>query len=81
MNLTPMGSNKTELKLNDWFVFFSYRTPVAAIDRRTGKAYRTEKKWSVTTSKHITQYFQSLNKPDAANVELKPQEFFDKLVA
>lgn len=80
MNLEPMGNNKTELRLNDWMVFFSYKTPVAAIDRRTGKAYRTAKYWSRTTSKHINQYFATLHMPDMYKPEEKPQEFFDGLV-
>jgi len=51
--------------------FFSYDTPVAA--RIGGKYYRTDKKWSNTTSKHISNYL------GGEEAEEKPQEFFDNL--
>jgi len=48
-----IGSNMTEINANGNSVLFSYRTPVAA--NVGGKFYRTEKSWSVTTSKHISK--------------------------
>lgn len=72
MKLTSLGSNQTQLELsNGTRVLFSYETPVAAVI--DGVMYRTEKKWSVTTSKHITQF-------GAKTAETRPQEFFDNLV-
>lgn len=78
MNLKSLKVNQTELRLNDWLVFFSYETPVACQDRKSGMFYQTEKKWSRTTSKHITQWLRFYGDPGAA---YKPQEYFDNLIA
>ena len=70
--LKVIGSNQTELNIGGLVIFFSYNTPVVAcVD---GKFYRTEKKWSNTTSKHINRYL------DGVKAESKPQEFFDNLI-
>ena len=73
MKLNSLGTNETEVELSDNVtVFFSYRTPVAAwVD---GKFYRTEYKWSQTTTHHINQWLG-----EASAVE-RPQSFFDNLV-
>lgn len=71
MNIKPLGSNKTELTISPRIqVLFSYETPVAAwID---GQFFKTEVKWSRTTSKHINSW---------AHLPIeKPQSFFDELV-
>lgn len=53
MKLNPVGSNQTELELeNGITVFFSYKTPVAVFVPGKG-ALVTETKYSVTTSRHI----------------------------
>jgi hypothetical protein len=58
MKLKPLGSNRNELTLNDGTVIlFSYQTPVAAC-LATGGFIRTQRKWSRTTSKHISQWLQ-----------------------
>lgn len=72
MSINPVGSNQTELSTESATVLFSYKTPVAA--NVGGKFYRTEKRWSVTTSKHINQWL------DGAAAETKPQEYFDNLI-
>jgi len=71
MKLKPIGSNKTELTISPRIqVLFSYETPVAAwID---GQYYKTDVKWSKTTSKHINSW--------AHLPVTKPQEFFNELV-
>lgn len=74
MNLTPLGSNKTELETKRARILFSYKTPVAAWI--AGKHYKTSKYWSRTTSKHINNWFEGYSE----TAELKPQEFFDNLV-
>lgn len=56
MNIKPIGSDQTELHLQDYVILFSYETPVAYLHRGSGKYYRTSKKWSRTTSKHINQW-------------------------
>ena len=72
MNLQPIGSNQTEITTSNARILFSYKTPVAAfVD---GAAYRTEKKWSVTTSRHINQWL------DGRIAAEMPQSFFDKLL-
>jgi CRISPR/Cas system-associated protein Csm6 len=73
LSIKPVGSNMTELHFSGGVVLFSYRTPVAC--QLNGKGYfRTAKKWSVTTSKHINKWL------DGVKAEEKPQEFFDGLV-
>lgn len=74
MQIKPIGSNKTELHRADGsVVLFSYQTPVAAMI--AGRGYlRTEQKYSLTTSKHITQWL------DGINAETVPQAELDQLV-
>lgn len=74
MKLKSLGSNKTELHLNNGtIVFFSYETPVAAC-LGTGGFIRTNTKYSVTTSKHITRWLAG------ANAKLVPQSDINDLV-
>ena len=73
MKLIPLGANKTELHTNDGAVIlFSYKTPVAA-QLAKGGFIRTDCRWSVTTSKHITQWLEGRK---AAEV---PQSVLDSL--
>lgn len=60
MNLNPIAANMTELVLNEWRVLFSYKTPVAAQDRRTKTVYTTQKRWSNTTTKHVNKWVWEL---------------------
>lgn len=70
--LQNLGSNKVQItKADGTIVFYSYNTPVAALVN--GEYYRTARKYSVTTSKHINQWL------DGVKAEEKPQEFFDAL--
>ncbi|TVM02977.1 MAG: hypothetical protein CV087_07460 [Candidatus Brocadia sp. WS118] len=73
MRVKGIGSNQTEItKSNGDSILVSYSTPVAA--NVGGKFYRTEKKWSKTTSKHINAWLYG------AKAEEKPQSFFDNLL-
>ena len=54
MKIKPIGSNMTELQVLDMSILFSYETPVAGYDGKG--AFRTEQKFSATTSKHINKY-------------------------
>ena len=73
MKIQSLGHNQTVVYLNDdTSVFFSYETPVAAIIG--DNAYKTAEKWSVTTSKHINGWLK-----DYVDIEVKPQDFFDRL--
>jgi|694.fasta_scaffold00571_78 hypothetical protein len=77
MKLNQVGSNRTILTLNNGTrIGFSYETPVVAeVD---GVTYKTEKKFSVTTSKHCGQLLSEMGSYGAP--ELKPQEFFEALL-
>jgi len=70
MNLLNLGNNKTELTINGVKVLFSYNTPVACW--KNGEFFKTSKKWSNTTSKHINSWVHLATE--------KPQEFFNDLV-
>ena len=55
MKLNPIKSNMNEMILNkNITVLFSYKTPVAGWDEKG--AFRTDKKYSKTTTKHINEY-------------------------
>ena len=74
MNLTPLGTNRTQLDLADGTtVFFSYQTPVACLT--DNGYYRTSKKWSVTTTRHINAWLGGVLAKE------QPQEYFDSLCA
>lgn len=72
MKLKPIASNMTEVKVGDVTALFSYQTPVAA-QTEDGFYCRTEKKWSATTSRHISKWLAG------AKAEVKPQSYFDGL--
>ena len=73
MHLHPIAPNMTQLDLNGYQILFSYKTPVACLS--DNGYYRTSKKWSVTTSRHINKWL------DGVLAKEQPQEFFDSLVA
>ncbi len=54
MKLRQIKSNVTELTLDNITIMFSYETPVAGYDDKG--AFRTDTKYSVTTSRQINQY-------------------------
>lgn len=71
MKIKTLSANMTELSLNDGTqVLFSYQTPVASWNN--GQFYKTDKKWSVTTSRHINKW--------AHCAVTQPQEYFDNLI-
>ncbi len=77
MKLSPVASNQTELELNSGItVFFSYKTPVACHIPGEG-FYKTSRKWSVTTSKHIGQFIA--RNGGSGKVAERDQSFFDSL--
>ena len=76
MKIVEQWSNVTVIEVNDALqVLFSYKTPVAAWVAGRG-ILRTEKSWSVTTSKHINQWVAMFNRPTVTKV---PQEEIDAL--
>ena len=63
MQLTPIAANQTSVTFNDGTeVFFSYKTPVAAYLPEKGYV-KTEKFYSVTTSRHINKYLPTKDVP------------------
>ena len=76
MKLRQIGSNQTEVIIGNKTVLFSYETPVAAFINGQG-FIQTEKKWSVTTSRHINKWLQSNN---AEIIDIVSQETLDELV-
>lgn len=73
MTVNPIAPNQTEVRVNgNLIVLFSYKTPVACM--LDNQYYRTEKKWSKTTSKYINKWLEG------HKAEIKPQEYFDNLV-
>ena len=73
MQLTPIASNMTEIETDDARILFSYRTPVAAYVFGEGFV-RTDKYWSVTTSRHINKWI------DGVPTEEVSQTYLDNLV-
>ena len=74
MQLTPIASNMTEVETSEARILFSYRTPVAAYVFGEGFV-RTEKWFSVTTSRHINKWIGK----DVTTEEVS-QTYLDKLV-
>lgn len=75
MKLKQIGINQTQIGIGSKEILISYQTPVAMYDHETNKAYKTDKYWSRTTSKHINAWFDN-NK----DVKELPQSFFDGLL-
>ena len=73
MQLTPLASNMTEVETDLGRVLFSYRTPVAAYVYGVGYV-KTDKWWSVTTSRHINKWI------DNCTVREVSQTYLDNLV-
>ena len=74
MQLTPLASNMTEVETSEARILFSYRTPVAAYVYGDGFV-RTEKWWSVTTSRHINKWL-----PENGTVKEVEQTYLDNFV-
>ena len=78
MILRQLGSNKTELSLNDGSsIFFSYETPVAGYSPDLGH-FKTDVYYSRTTSKHINQYFAHADHLKL-DVKVVPQDVITRL--
>lgn len=86
LKLNPIASNMTEVEIKnknlDGKVLFSYKTPVAFIGFNSDGltlAYKTETKWSATTSRHIRKWanIYGFDTDKLASVE---QSWFDGLI-
>lgn len=59
MKINKIANNMTEAEVKGVKILFSYSTPVAA---KTVDGYLvTKKKWSVTTSRHISKWLGGVN--------------------
>lgn len=76
MKLKSIAANQTEISISGNTVFFSYETPVAFINKTSGKS---EEFYSQTTTKHINAFFRRHN-IDPKNVKLVPQDKIDQLL-
>ncbi len=74
MNIKQLGSNQTLLVFHQKEILFSYETPVAGYIKGRGY-FRTDKRYSATTSKHINKYVEGWD-----DVLTLPQEEIDNLV-
>ena len=82
MQLTPIASNMTEVETSEARILFSYRTPVAAYV--FGRGYvRTEKWYSVTTTRHINKWI-GMDMPTSGHIAVTTKEvaqtYLDNLV-
>jgi hypothetical protein len=75
LKLKPIASNMNLIDTPDLIVLFSYSTPVACYDKRSLDYYRTSKKWSMTTSRHINKWL------DGVQAKEMPQDYFDNLLS
>lgn len=72
----------TKIEDNQKLALFSYSTPVAYLDKTTGNVYKTSKKWSATTTKHINAFMREIIESGlmvAFNPVSVEQEELDKL--
>lgn len=74
MKVKNIGSNQTEVETSRYVILVSYQTNVAYQDKETGLFFKTSKKWSNTTSKHITRWL------DGRNAAAIDQKVLDELI-
>ena len=79
MKVKNYGSNQTLVEDKGCSVLYSYETPVALIVGGSNRAYKTDRKWSVTTSKHINQWLrkEGFDPKSQDDVVLVPQDTLD----
>ena len=69
-----MVQTKQSFRIKGCSVLYSYETPVALIVGSGNRAYKTDRKWSVTTSKHINQWLRAEGFDPKEDVTLVPQD-------
>lgn len=74
MKLNKIGPSETTIETDKYIFLFSYNTPVACIDKTCYEVFKTSKKHSVTTSKHIKRFL------DGREAKERPQEWFDDML-
>jgi hypothetical protein len=84
MNLNPIAANMNEVQFPGGLtVLFSYKTPVACrwSNGIEQTVYKTEKKWSNTTTRHINKWIVLTDNWTDRKIVEKPQEYFDHLIS
>lgn len=81
MKLNPIASNMTEIEIGNKTILVSYKTPVAFHEAGVGYA-KTNKYWSVTTSRHINKWLKMKGYDASRGDGLRevPQDELDNLV-
>jgi hypothetical protein len=74
LSVKPVASNMTLVDTDRHIVLFSYATPVASFDKGSYQFYKTNKKWSKTTTRHINKWI------DGVQAVEQPQDYFDNLL-
>ena len=74
LSVKPVASNMTLVDTDRHIVLFSYSTPVASFDKGNYQFYKTSKKWSKTTTRHINKWI------DGVQAVEQPQDYFDNLL-
>jgi len=74
MRVKNIGANITEVAIERATILFSYETPVACCMNDGTGFFKTNKKWSSTTSRHINKWLLG------AKAKEMPQSFFDNLL-
>jgi len=70
LKLKPIASNMTEIETEKATILFSYETPVAACMNDGSGFVRTDKRWSVTTSRHINKWLAGAKAREVSQSEL-----------
>lgn len=71
MKIKNLKKNVTEVETKKYLILVSYSTPVAYQDKKTGKFYRTDEKFSVTTSKHINQWLEGVRCLEVSQIQIE----------
>lgn len=75
LKIKKVGGNETIVMTGEYDILYSYETPVAAIHCNSGHGIRTQKKWSLTTSRAVTKFMQG----NAKTCEEVSQEMLEAL--
>jgi hypothetical protein len=84
MELKQLGPNMTELIFKGVSLLFSYETPVAGYKHQRGSVsglFKTERKYSRTTTRHINKYLKEEWDVDPKSVEIVSQDYIEGLVS
>lgn len=75
MKVRNIGNNQTEVQTDSFNILVSYAVPVACFNKETGLYARTDKKWSATTTRHISAWLG-----DSGPIKVLNQSYFNKLL-